>query len=189
MALFRCSSSSILDYVIDSVAEPFSDKNSYVVGDYVIYNDLLYKCTTNHSGAWNSSHWTRTYLSEVNDSLDDIEPTQTGISKNSDSLSGRTLQVTNVASIIPSLFNRITTSEIYIRASMTAGWHTQSGGGDLNHSGNFSNPQGVTYDQTNGTVSINMSGMYFGDGEYADSSGATAYFIPGGPKDISSQFK
>lgn len=35
----------------------FSATESYVVGDFVIYATDLYKCTTNHSGAWDGGHF------------------------------------------------------------------------------------------------------------------------------------
>lgn len=35
----------------------FSATATYAVGDYVVYNSLLYRCTTPHSGAWNAAHF------------------------------------------------------------------------------------------------------------------------------------
>lgn len=35
----------------------FSESTSYAVGDYTIYNNKLYKCTTEHTGAWNAAHF------------------------------------------------------------------------------------------------------------------------------------
>lgn len=37
----------------------FSATATYAVGDYVVYNSLLYRCTTAHSGAWNAAHFTQ----------------------------------------------------------------------------------------------------------------------------------
>lgn len=47
-----------------SFANPFSSETNYSVGDYVVYNDLFYRCTTAHSaGEWNSNHFTLTNVS------------------------------------------------------------------------------------------------------------------------------
>lgn len=41
-------------------APAFSDVTSYAVGDYVIYNNVLYRCTTAHTaGAWVAGHFTQ----------------------------------------------------------------------------------------------------------------------------------
>ena len=37
--------------------DTYSTSTSYVVGDMVIYNGMIYKCTTATSGAWNSANW------------------------------------------------------------------------------------------------------------------------------------
>lgn len=44
---------------LTDLAPSFSTATAYAVGDYVIYNGNLYRCTVAHSaGAWNSSHFT-----------------------------------------------------------------------------------------------------------------------------------
>lgn len=45
---------------VESIASEFSSANSYAVGDLVTYQGKLYKCTTAHSGNWNSSNFTAT---------------------------------------------------------------------------------------------------------------------------------
>ena len=46
-----------------SIAQNFSDLNSYSVGDLVIYENVLYKCTVPHNaGPWDSSHFTSTSI-------------------------------------------------------------------------------------------------------------------------------
>jgi hypothetical protein len=41
-------------------APAFSEVTSYAVGDYVTYNGILYRCTTNHTaGVWVASHFTQ----------------------------------------------------------------------------------------------------------------------------------
>lgn len=37
--------------------DTFSTSTSYVVGDLVIYNGMIYKCITATSGAWNPANW------------------------------------------------------------------------------------------------------------------------------------
>lgn len=37
--------------------DTYSTSTSYVVGDMVIYNGMIYKCTNATSGAWNSANW------------------------------------------------------------------------------------------------------------------------------------
>ena len=42
------------------IANAFSDTISYAVGDYVIYNNVLYRCTTAHTaGVWVAGHFTQ----------------------------------------------------------------------------------------------------------------------------------
>ena len=41
-----------------NIAEQFNSSANYAVGSYCIYNDRLYRCTTAHEGAWNSSNFT-----------------------------------------------------------------------------------------------------------------------------------
>ena len=45
-------------------AETFSTSKTYAVGDYVVHNFKLYKCTSavTTAGAWNGSKWTESYL-------------------------------------------------------------------------------------------------------------------------------
>lgn len=50
----------------------FSTSNTYAVGDYVQYNNTIYRCTTavTTAGAWNASNWTQlTYLEYLNEVL------------------------------------------------------------------------------------------------------------------------
>lgn len=48
------------------LATPFLDNSTYAVGDLVIYDDQLYCCKENHTGAWNTSHFSK---ATVNDAL------------------------------------------------------------------------------------------------------------------------
>ena len=56
------------DGAIASISDAFSSSSAYAVGDYVIYNNLLYKCTTavTTPGDWTgSNNWTRVTIEEI----------------------------------------------------------------------------------------------------------------------------
>lgn len=55
---------------VDVTASAYSSSRTYAVGDYVIHNDYLYRCTTaiTTAEAWTSGHWTQVLLvNEVSD--------------------------------------------------------------------------------------------------------------------------
>lgn len=54
---------AIIDDIFADIAPAFSATSTYAVGDYVIYDDQLYKCTTAHTGAWATADFTATSLS------------------------------------------------------------------------------------------------------------------------------
>ena len=58
--IYRTNSGSAgyADFQFVCEAKYFDSSESYAVGDYVIYSNQLYECTTAHSGAWNASHFT-----------------------------------------------------------------------------------------------------------------------------------
>lgn len=59
-------------------APAFSDSVSYAVGDYVTYNDILYRCTTAHTaGVWVAGHFTQV---TVGGTLSDIVPSDASAS-------------------------------------------------------------------------------------------------------------
>ena len=58
-----------IDVSTANLADTFSSESSYSTGDYVIYQDVLYKFTANHSGAWSSSD---VEAVKVCDEIDDI---------------------------------------------------------------------------------------------------------------------
>ncbi len=55
---------------INTLAPAFSTSASYVVGDLVTYEENLYICTTDHSGAWNASNFSVTTVASQIDALD-----------------------------------------------------------------------------------------------------------------------
>lgn len=54
----------IIDDIFADIAPAFDATSTYAVGDYVIYNDLLYRCTTAHTGAWAAADFIATNLSD-----------------------------------------------------------------------------------------------------------------------------
>ena len=62
---------AIIDDIFASINYmKFDATSTYAVGDYVIYNDQLYRCTTAHTGAWSLLDFVATTLSdEINNSL------------------------------------------------------------------------------------------------------------------------
>ena len=46
------------------VAEEYSSSATYAVGDYCIYNNLLYRCTTATTGTWDSTAWVQVIISD-----------------------------------------------------------------------------------------------------------------------------
>lgn len=53
------------NYIAPNVAPQYSASSTYGIGDYVIYNNQLYRCRVEISTAeaWTSSHWAATFLS------------------------------------------------------------------------------------------------------------------------------
>lgn len=65
----------------DIIADYYDSTATYAVGDYCIYNNELYRCTTaiTTAEAWNSSHWTEVNVSdELQSKMDKTNPTGTG---------------------------------------------------------------------------------------------------------------
>lgn len=56
-----------IDKVKDIISDEYSSTKAYAIGDYCIYDNVLYKCNTSiTSESWNASHWTSTTaMSEV----------------------------------------------------------------------------------------------------------------------------
>ena len=46
------------------IADDFDATESYAVGDYAVYEGVLYKCTTAHTGAWDASDFDATQVME-----------------------------------------------------------------------------------------------------------------------------
>lgn len=75
---------SAADGAIASIADTFSDTNTYVVDDIVMYNSLLYKCTTavTTPGAWTgSANWERTTVEDILDTKADTSDIPTNVSQ------------------------------------------------------------------------------------------------------------
>lgn len=80
-------------------ASAFSDTVSYAVGDYVTYNNVLYRCTTAHTaGVWVAGHFTQVTVGESLKPMEAKVPTTglgTGINKQ-DIVSGAANTVLNI---------------------------------------------------------------------------------------------
>lgn len=68
-ALDLKASTSSLSYKADmsNLAHPFSSTETYHVGQLVVYNNTLFRCTTIHKGNWNEDHFT---VSTVGDAME-----------------------------------------------------------------------------------------------------------------------
>ena len=54
----------------EKISDAFSPLETYEVGEYCIYENGLYKCTTQHTGAWNNAHFTATKVMDEMESKD-----------------------------------------------------------------------------------------------------------------------
>ena len=81
------SATNAANAVKNSVAPAFSTSTAYAIGDYVVYENQLYRFTSAHSaGAWNSSHVTATTVSEdLEDFNDELSNTKADLNALSDS--------------------------------------------------------------------------------------------------------
>ena len=50
---------------LEDIAQNFSNQTSYTVGQLVVYEGKLYRCTTAHTGAWNASHFTEATVEDA----------------------------------------------------------------------------------------------------------------------------
>lgn len=65
--------SSKADGALASIANTFNSTSTYLTGDYVIYNNLLYVCIADVStpGAWTgNTNWSRVTVEDITDGLD-----------------------------------------------------------------------------------------------------------------------
>lgn len=68
------------------IAPDYNPQGTYSVGDYVTYNDVLYKCNTaiNTAEAWTSEHWTAVKVSEeITDLKGEISESERELEKTS----------------------------------------------------------------------------------------------------------
>lgn len=53
------------DYnLFDIISEQYNSSKSYVVGDYCIYQNQIYKCIENTTGSFNSVKWTAVVITD-----------------------------------------------------------------------------------------------------------------------------
>lgn len=93
------------DDIQEMIGDEYSSSSAYAVGDYCIYNNTLYKCTTaiSTAEAWNPSHWTPTScdteLSELKTDLVNLTQLASGTYHFTQS---QTYEYTGVSFTIPS---------------------------------------------------------------------------------------
>ena len=65
------SASAKASGAISDISDEYDPTSTYAVGDLVIYNNLLYKCTTAITvpEAFDGTHWTRTTIEELIDTI------------------------------------------------------------------------------------------------------------------------
>jgi hypothetical protein len=87
----------IKNYISPGVAAQYSSSATYDVGDYVIYNGQLYRCTTAITTAesWTAAHWTAAVLGD--DVVDDVGELKTKITKTYDCLNSGEYSYTGIA--------------------------------------------------------------------------------------------
>ena len=58
---------NMADKLSDSIAPHYSSEYTYNIGDYVMFSNALYRCTTTISTEedWTPSHWTKTSIIEI----------------------------------------------------------------------------------------------------------------------------
>ena len=54
------------------IASEYSTNESYVIGEYVLRGNILYTCTANTSGTWDSSKWAQVIIMDEINHLDDL---------------------------------------------------------------------------------------------------------------------
>lgn len=66
-----------IDGLLSNIAPTYSNTNTYSVGDYVIYNGVLYVCNTAISvaEAFDSAKWTRTTITEIIGNISNVNNT------------------------------------------------------------------------------------------------------------------
>ena len=81
------SASAKASGAISDLSDEYDPTSTYAVGDLVIYNNLLYKCTTAITvpEAFDGTHWTRTTIEELIDTINSklTENSITGLSVSS----------------------------------------------------------------------------------------------------------
>ena len=88
------SASTKADGALSNEADAYSTTDTYTVGDYVIYNSILYKCVTAVTvpEAFDSDKWTRDTIENMidaaNSDIDTINNTITGIQGNITDIEG-----------------------------------------------------------------------------------------------------
>ena len=54
----------VSDFANQNLAEEYDSTSSYAVGDYCIYESVLYKCTASTTGSFDNTKWTTVYVTD-----------------------------------------------------------------------------------------------------------------------------
>ena len=69
-----------LDKHVKNIADEFDETKTYAVGDYAIYENVLYRCVIEATGEWNPDNWIATSVgAEIASHLADYETHKTEI--------------------------------------------------------------------------------------------------------------
>ena len=146
------------------VASAYSAAKTYKVGDYVLYNSNLYRCTTaiTTAEAWTAAHWTQVVLADdVTDLKSDLKGLDTLVLDNIDKV-GEDVDVTwNDGKLIAYTRNIVDYSVSYYKVTdpiSVKGGEVYLLSGDLNYSNFFYQ----FYDSANNP----FGGLYCGTSEY-----------------------
>ena len=61
---YKTTVKDIVDFANHNVAEEYDSTSSYAVGDYCIYESVLYKCTASTTGTFDSTKWTSVVVTD-----------------------------------------------------------------------------------------------------------------------------
>ena len=94
------------DYISPGVANQYSSSSTYKVGDYVIYNDSLYRCTTAITTAetWTAAHWTAAVLG------DDVSDLKSASTVTESYLNNSSTRISNTNSLLTGLKSNVNSS-------------------------------------------------------------------------------
>ena len=99
---------SVTDTTLSNIAEDYDATSTYAVGDCVLYQRVLYQCTTAipTAEAWNSDHWTAVKAVDVGSGGGSSTASQVSYDNTQVTPSGQRLSGTNVQDAIDEVVER-----------------------------------------------------------------------------------